>query len=206
LEVDADTLGPRVAICKAYLDGAVGTARMLYGGQWAESPEDVQRAIVGAALSYGRFCRERVHEACGRQATACQDLRFTNEDLRAANDNLRAANDNLRAANDNLRAANDNLRAANEKLRGQVSVLQNSRAVRAAEWLSSHRLLARVLRTTFDAVSGLRRHVLRLLGLRREAEPKPPAPADGAAIAQSAAAPRSKESEGGGPNEGEGDA
>jgi SAM-dependent methyltransferase len=143
VEVDADSLGPTVAVYSVCQDGPEGATRVLHGGRWAEAPQEVQRALSEAVLEYGKSCREQPQETC-REVSA-----QTAERLAEATARLEIQRQRI------------------GELRTQLRALQQSRAVRAAQWLDAHSYLKVVLKALYDAGTGLRKRLLSLFGLRK---------------------------------------
>jgi SAM-dependent methyltransferase len=150
VEVDADSLGPTVAVYSVRQDGPEGATRVLHGGRWLEQPEEVQGALSEAALEYGKSCREQAQETCREVSTqmAQRQAQMTERLVEAA-------------------ARLESHRQRIRELGGQLRALQQSRAVRAAQWLDAHPWLKVVLKALYDAGTGLRRRLLSLFGLRK---------------------------------------
>ena len=144
------TVGP----CRIEVDADALAPRFAIYTIWPEAePPGARMLFEGTWLEEPGQLAGAMMDACLKYAKSCQvsvQEKFGHQAL---------SNQELYAANLQLAAVNRDLRA-----------LENTRAVRFSYWLSNHRRLRWVLGKGFDTVSGFRRWLLRLLGLRREAE------------------------------------
>ncbi|MCD6415715.1 MAG: methyltransferase domain-containing protein [Planctomycetes bacterium] len=153
VEVDGDSLAPNAVIYDVACDGGRDGLRVLQGGKWAESPEQVQEARLNILLEYSKLCRGRAQQNFAREAETSRELRDEIRELKRRMRTLRVDN-----------------RSLNERVKKREQTIRRLRATRALKfsyWLANHPLLRPVAKTAFDALVGIRRFLPRALGLER---------------------------------------
>jgi len=155
VEVDADVLSPAAVVYNVVMDGPkAGATRVLHGGRWSEEAAEVETALAQVAIEYGRFCRDQAQQ--------------TTQDVSAQ---MEQRNVELTERLADAAAQMEHLRQRISDLRVQLRALQQSRAVRAAQWLDRYPHLKAALKALYDASIGLARRLLQLVGLRKKPEP-----------------------------------
>ena len=167
VEVDGDALAPNAVIYDVACDGGRNGLRVLQGGKWAESPEQVEEARLNILLEYSKLCRGRAQQNFAREAETSRELASTNTELQRETRELR---DEIRELKRQMRTLRVDNRSLNERVKKREQTIRRLRATRALKfsyWLANHPLLRPVAKTAFDALVGIRRFLRRALGLER---------------------------------------
>lgn len=73
IELDTDSLGPRVTVCKVTPADA-NVVRVLSGGRWRERPDEVLASTVEAALRCARFLRVQAQNSASAMLRDTEEL------------------------------------------------------------------------------------------------------------------------------------